>query len=73
MSSVDQSNAERRRITFYLGAMLFDRLDRARVALDPHMDMSAFLRLVIIEWCDEHSDMGSRPDPGLPATDRAAS
>ena len=68
MPSIDQSNAERRRITFYLGAMLFDRLDRARVALDPHMDMSAFLRLVIIEWCDDHGgEKGEAADPGVPS------
>ena len=66
MASVDQSNSSRRRITFYLGAQLFAKLDRARVNLDPKMDMSAFLRLVIIEWCDDHADQPARLDPGLP-------
>jgi hypothetical protein len=68
MGSVDQFNADRRRITFYLGTQLAARLERARMKLDPQMDMSAFLRLVIIEWCDEHgNETGETVDPGVPS------
>lgn len=68
MSSVDQFNPDRVRTTFYMGKQLAERLDRARCRLDPRMDMSNFLRLVIIEWCDENGrEGGETVDPGVPS------